>query len=270
MRKLLVYILTALTVCSCEVIDEADRLIPLSPTHSSGRVHVLLEYTGCLCVNCPTAAQRAQELQELYGEQLMVIALHPATNHFTHSLYDYTCPEADSIYLSMGGTETTPFPKGNIDFLPMENEYLLDLNRWATQLNNVMPDTVHPYVSAKAEYDSVNRSIAVTTILYAEQALDAQLMTWLVEDSVTGAQMMPDGSVNTAYIHRHMLRASADATAWGTAVHIIPTTQQQTCVMPLPAACRPKHCRIVTLLVDTHDHHLLQAYETTLDFGARP
>ena len=122
--KRLLYILLALTLCACEVINEADRLIPVPLPIANGRKHVLLEFTGFRCVNCPEAAEKAASLQALYGENLIVIALHPASNPFTQGAaeYDYTCPEADSIYRFMGGTETTPFPTGNIDMQPNRDD----------------------------------------------------------------------------------------------------------------------------------------------------
>ena len=76
MRKLFLYMVIGL-LCSCEVIKEEDRLIPVPTPVTNSRTHVLLEYTGFRCVNCPTAAQTAQALQELYGEQLIVVSLHP-------------------------------------------------------------------------------------------------------------------------------------------------------------------------------------------------
>ena len=43
-------------LCACEVIDEAERLIPVETEPQGNRTHVLIEYTGFRCVNCPTAA----------------------------------------------------------------------------------------------------------------------------------------------------------------------------------------------------------------------
>ena len=38
---------------------------------------ILLEdYTGHKCGNCPRAAEKAEELKEIYGDQLIPIAIH--------------------------------------------------------------------------------------------------------------------------------------------------------------------------------------------------
>lgn len=252
MRKLCLYMVVML-LCGCEVIRENERLIPVTPTTSGTRTHVLLEYTGFRCVNCPTAAETAASLQTIYGEQLVVVALHPASNTFTQGKaeYDYTCPEADSIYCFMGGTPTTPFPTGNIDIVPTEDGYFIDKDNWAKQLNSLLIDTVAPYLRASAVLDTVTRTISVTAEYNPRE--DMRLSVWLVEDSVLGAQAMPDGTVNTAYYHRHMMRAATDQTT-----------------LTLPAKCRPAYCSIVALLIDNNDQHIYNAYETDLHLSTHP
>lgn len=218
-----------LAFCACEVINEADRLIPVPLPVTGGRNHVLLEYTGFRCVNCPTAAEQAAALKSLYGDRLILISLHPASNPFTQGLYDYTCPEADSLYRFMGGTKTTPFPQGNIDIKPIEDGYFIDPVDWPSYLNAAMTDTVwNPYTPHDVSY-------------------------WLVEDSVLGAQAMPDGSVNMSYYHRHVLRAISNE----------PFTQ-------LPAQCDPAHCSVVTIYSDMTNKNILQAYESPFDLSAHP
>ena len=103
MRKLFIYMVILLVCAGCEVIQESDRLIPFERETGGTRKHVLIEFTGFRCVNCPDAAKQAQLLQEQYGEELVVVSMHPASNPFTQGRYDYTCPAADSIYRLMGG-----------------------------------------------------------------------------------------------------------------------------------------------------------------------
>lgn len=226
--KRLFYIFMAFTLCACEVIDEADRLIPVPLPVANGHKHVLLEFTGFRCVNCPEAAETAASLQALYGENLIVIALHPASNPFTQgsAKFDYTCPEADSIYSFMGGTESTSFPTGNIDMKPADNGYFIPHIDWPARLNTVMADTLwDPNTNYETSY-------------------------WLVEDSILGAQAMPDGSVNTNYCHRHVLRAISRE----------PFER-------VPDKCNPAHCSVVTIYTDPNDKHILQAYETSFDLS---
>ena len=205
-----------LVLTSCEVIPESERLIPVQ---TGIQRHVLLEFTGFRCVNCPAAAETAANLKHLYGDSLIVIALHPASNPFTQGAYDYTCPEADSIYQLLGGLPTTPFPTGSIDMRLFDDSYFISPADWATKLtltSNLSPLTF------------------TTDTSY-----------WLVEDSVLGVQAMPDGTVNTAYYHRHVLRA----------ISAEPFTS-------IPDKCNPAHCTVVTIY-SNQTKQIIDAYETS-------
>ena len=206
-----------LVLTSCEVIPESERLIPVQ---TGIQRHVLLEFTGFRCVNCPAAAETAANLKHLYGDSLIVIALHPASNPFTQGAYDYTCPEADSIYQLLGGLPTTPFPTGSIDMRLFDDSYFISPADWATKLT-----TNH-------KFEIINH-----------QSLDTSY--WLVEDSVLGVQAMPDGTVNTAYYHRHVLRA----------ISAEPFTS-------IPDKCNPAHCTVVTIYSD-QTKQIIDAYETS-------
>lgn len=225
MRKLFLY-MVILALCGCEVIKEEDRLIHMDAVEGE-RVHVLLEFTGFRCVNCPTAAELANALSEQYDERLVVVALHPASNPFTQGKYDYTCPGADSIYTWMGGTASTSFPKGNVDMRLMEGEYLHDASEWATMVYEAMKETTVPSLA------------------------DAEVSYWLVEDSVLGVQAMPDGSVNMHYYHRHMLR----------------DIQTNKADITIPSDADTARLSLLTIYTDKSDNHILNAYETTIDFG---
>ena len=126
-KRLCTYLLAlSLLFTGCELIPEQEQLIPVPAPVGSTRRHVLLDFTGFRCVNCPAAASTAASLQTLYGDQLILVSLHPASNPFTQGLYDYTCPASDSVYLFLGGTPSTYFPIGNIDLRLTPEGYLSD------------------------------------------------------------------------------------------------------------------------------------------------
>ena len=162
-------ILFVLLLTGCDVIPKDEQLIPLD-TKQGTRRHVLIEYTGFRCVNCPTAAEMAQELADVYKEQLYVVSLHPASNPFTQGKYDYTCPAT-----------------GNIDMKRYGGEWFIYPNEWATAVYAAMKDSIVPMPDA-----------------------NLNVSYWLIEDSVKGVQAMPDNSVNMEYYHRHVLRAVAN------------------------------------------------------------
>lgn len=234
----------------CELIPENERLIEVSmPTDSTGRAHVLIEYTGFRCVNCPKAAETAAELQTLYGERLIVVSLHPATNPFTQGAYDYTCPAADTYYRYMGGTATTPFPTGNIDLATTADGWLSDASEWPTLLASRMnlPTEVH----LQAEGNRLT--------LYADLEQQCRMAVWIVEDSILGVQALPDGSVDKQYYHRHVLRGTM-GDPWGEELTLGPLPKSYTIAVSLPEGCDPKHTYAVVLLLNAN-REILNAIE---------
>ena len=246
MKRTLIIVLTVI-LCACEVIDEADRLIPVPLPPANSRNHVLFDCTGFRCVNCPNAAEMAQSLVHMYPGQLFVVSLHPASNPFTQGVYDYTCPEADSIYIALHGTPSTPFPAGNLDFKPSGDDLLAPYAEWPTMVYSAMGDTVAPYLDIAAFADTTKHVVDIKAVYDKQQA---RLMTMLVEDSVLGVQAMPEGSVNTAYYHRHMLRA---ASLRGEPLR-------------LPQQCRLTHCSVVAVLIDKNNT-IIQADETVISLS---
>ena len=224
MKNYIYIVLAALCLAGCELIPDEERYKPVD-SRTGTRCHVLLEFTGFRCVNCPAASELAQNLQQTYEGKLYVVALHPASNPFTQGKYDYTCPAADSIYQWMGGDASTPFPAGNIDMKPFNGEWFVNTNQWPTMVYEAMNETEIP------NPDQLKTSY------------------WLVEDSVLGVQAMPDGTVNDHYYHRHVLRGVWDEEA----------------AIVVPEGCRREYLSVLKLYLDTKDKHIVQAYETTLD-----
>ena len=240
--NIFIYVLCCLllVLSSCEVIKESERLIEVPmPADTTGRAHVLIEYTGFRCVNCPKAAESAAALKELYGERLIVVSMHPASNPFTQGAYDYTCEAADVLYQYMGGTATTPFPIGNIDLAEVESGWLSEYTEWPALLAKRM--------SMPAEVHMTANKNELT--LFAEQAQTCRLAIWLVEDSVQGAQALPDGSVDKQYYHRHVLRGTV-GDPWGEILSVGLLQTKHTVKVDIPDGCNPKHCSAVAVLLN--------------------
>lgn len=250
-------------LAGCEVIDENNRLIPVSiPVDQTGRGHVLIEFTGFRCVNCPNAADVAEQLHQTYGEQLIVVAMHPASNPFTQGAYDYTCAAADAYYTYMGGSATTPFPTGNIDMLRQADTWLHDYPEWPTLLAPRMKETTNVHLTAQVAWQESTRELTVITTTYADLQEEGYLITWLVEDSIEGVQAMPNGDVNMRYYHRHVLRA-AIGDPWGeqTTFGLQPATQ--TAHFVLPEAYRREHCSVVVVATDNR-HEIRNARQIAI------
>ena len=256
---------------ACEVIPAGEREeVIFTPTDPSAvkRTSLLIEYSGWQCVNCPTAAEEAHHLKEQYGENLVVVVMHPESNpntrHNNKPALNYTCPEADSIYMMMGGTNTTPFPTGNVNLVKdVTKGYFNDFDKWATNISQAYstPKPVLIGQEVKGTADSKDIWMAVDITNLDTKAIEATLQVWLTEDSVMGSQKKPEGT-DKNYAHNHLLRASISP-LWGETLPIdAHMTQQVVYEYPLPDKVVKENCNIVSLV--SVNGEVVQAKETRI------
>jgi hypothetical protein len=254
---------------ACEVIPENEQITEVfTPTDPSAikRTSVLIEYSGWQCVNCPTAAEEAHHLKEQYGEDLVVVVMHPESNpntrHNNKPQLNYTCPEADSLYIMMGGTNTTPFPTGNVNMVKDATKgYFNDYDKWATLVSQAY-STPKPVIigqEVKGTTDSKDITITIDITNAGSEIIDATLQVWLTEDNVIGSQKKPEGT-DKNYAHNHLMRASISP-LWGDAVRLEAQQKEQlTYHYTLPENVVKENCNIVALV--SVNGEVIQAKET--------
>jgi len=272
MNKYWKYISMVLAVgllSACEVIPENEQITEVfTPTDPSAikRTSVLIEYSGWQCVNCPTAAEEAHHLKEQYGENLVVVVMHPESNpntrHNNKPQLNYTCPEADSLYIMMGGTNTTPFPTGNVNMVKDATKgYFNDYDKWATLVSQAYSTPKPVIIGQEVEGTTDSKDITITIDITnaGSEMMDATLQVWLTEDNVIGSQKKPEGT-DKNYAHNHLMRASISP-LWGDAVRLEAQQKEQlTYHYTLPENVVKENCNIVALV--SVNGEVIQAKET--------
>ena len=238
MKKNLLYILLLL-VAACQVIPEDERVTDVSKESGSSSV-LLTEFTAVGCVNCPLAAAEAQNLKQAYTDRLLVVAMHPASNPFTQATeqYDYTCAAADEYYKYFGGEKTTPLPTGIVDFRQTESGYFTDYKLWGGEVLKQLQQKQPYELSVSQTVDAASREAHITV---SNADRHNNIMLWLVEDSIVGAQQMPDGKFNLNYVHNHILR-EAISEVWG--------SSQTEYTYIVPPKYDLNHCSVVAVELD--------------------
>lgn len=250
-------LLLTMLLVACEVIPAGEREeVIFTPTAPDAvkRSSLLIEYSGWQCVNCPTAAEEAHRLKELYGEDLVVVVMHPESNpntrHNNKPALNYTCPEADSIYIMMGGTNTTPFPTGNVNMVQdVSKGYFQDFDKWGTLVSQAYasPKPILLSQEVRGSADSRDIWMAMDITNLDTKAIEATLQVWLTEDSVMGSQKKPEGT-DKNYAHNHLLRASISP-LWGEVLPIdAHMTEQVVYEYTLPDKVVKENCNIVAII----------------------
>lgn len=264
-------LLLTMLLVACEVIPAGEREeVIFTPTAPDAvkRSSLLIEYSGWQCVNCPTAAEEAHRLKELYGEDLVVVVMHPESNpntrHNNKPALNYTCPEADSVYLMMGGTNTTPFPTGNVNMVQdVSKGYFQDFDKWGTLISQAYasPKPILLSQEVRGSADSRDIWMAMDITNLDTKAIEATLQVWLTEDSVMGSQKKPEGT-DKNYAHNHLLRASISP-LWGEVLPIdAHMTEQVEYEYTLPDKVVKENCNIVAIV--SVNGEVVQAKETRI------
>ena len=264
-------LLLTMLLVACEVIPAGEREeVIFTPTAPDAvkRSSLLIEYSGWQCVNCPTAAEEAHRLKELYGEDLVVVVMHPESNpntrHNNKPALNYTCPEADSIYIMMGGTNTTPFPTGNVNMVQdVSKGYFQDFDKWGTLVSQAYasPKPILLSQEVRGSADSRDIWMAMDITNLDTKAIEATLQVWLTEDSVMGSQKKPEGT-DKNYAHNHLLRASISP-LWGEVLPIdAHMTEQVVYEYTLPDKVVKENCNIVAIV--SVNGEVVQAKETRI------
>lgn len=257
-------ILFVICVSACQVIDENERYISVQGGET-GKSVVLVDFSGIGCVNCPTAAQTVHELLEAYPDNLIAVEMHPASNSFTKTTepqYDYTCEAADTYYKFFGGTSTTPFPTGVVDFVQQaDGSYFTDYSSWASQLvkrAQTMPEVNVAIVASQNK----GKEIADITISSKEN-INVQLLLWVLEDSIVGIQKTTSGALND-YVRNHLLRGTLTGD-WGENLQLISNDTMTICHdIVLPEVCKRENCSIAAIVINSDTKEVINAAKCKL------
>ena len=197
---------------SCSHISEDERLIYVKPTAVSRSV-LIEDFTGQRCVNCPNANDEIARLQQEYGDDAVIaVAIHSGPlGFYTNSRYLGLRTETGDAYYDHWQIEYQPV--GMVD-----RSELLDFSSWNGRIRQELAKPAP--ISITVDPTVTDRHLTVQATASAPGGFAAgNLQLWLVEDNITAFQLMPDGTLNDAYVHQHVFRAAVNGT-WGDALSL--------------------------------------------------
>ena len=260
--KYITLVLAIALLAACEVIPEGERLIPIE-TEETNRKILLVEFSGVKCNNCPIAAEEGHKLQHLYGEKLVIVEMHPASNALTNGgkNYDYTCPEADEYYKTWG---LSILPAGVINMTTSNGSYHVPYQEWGAVYQQAARKISPIEIEQQVEIDDNNNLLIDAEIqnLYQDE-LNLKCIVWLTEDSIVGAQVLPDGSKTEEYQRNHLMRGAITQT-WGEAITLAPNNSVSVkWNYTLPENVVAKNCNIICIVLK--DNEAIQVNEYKLN-----
>jgi len=206
-KAYIVLLIAAVLMAACSHIDEDEQLIYVKPTPVKRSV-LLEDFTGQRCINCPVAAQEIAKLHEQYGEDAIIaVSIHSGPLGFhTNSRFVGLSTDVGDNYYAHWNLEYQPvglIDRGN----PAE------YTAWSTLIREELQKTAP--VEITLEMSCVDNELIINSqVKGIDGDSDGKLQLWLVEDNITAFQLMPDGTRNDNYIHRHVFRAVING-EWG-------------------------------------------------------
>lgn len=260
------------TLSACDYVDFPDNSGSGGGSNTDGPARkVLLEdITGHTCNNCPTAADMAKDLHDVYGDALVIVGVHAsafAEPDPPNYPADHRTPAGEE-YLTTFGVNSLPV--GLVSRAPFNGALLVDYGSWSPAVANLIntPAEVEVLIDT-VEYNSVANTITFEVKIVPVNTLNGihNLTVYLTEDSVVAPQI--DNRVSPPdvpnYVHRHMLRDNLNGT-WGAQLGTGSLPAGDTLAVPftytLPASVlEPAHCAVVAYVYRTDTYEVLQVEE---------
>jgi len=207
MKKYLAILSSILIITSCDVEDAP--FITDYDSYVNPEKKVLIEdFTGHLCPNCPDAAREIDAIHDIYGDQIIGMAIHvsksfarpyPASQapSFQYDFRTNWGDELDSYY----GISAMGLPRGMVNRIGFPDNHKLGKDEWAStvalELKKDVDFTIH--------ISSDENSISITSEVKNNISSEYNLVVCLTESNIINWQK--DGQDNIEdYQHNHVLR----------------------------------------------------------------
>ncbi len=176
---------------------------------------VLLEdFTGHKCVNCPNAHDIAHDLQELYGEDnLIVIATHagffstPSPGDFA---YDFRT-EAGTEWADYYGIQN--YPSGLVDRVEYGGSPILDKDQWGAKVDEEFKKEAAVKIEIESSLSDRKLGGDITLTFAKDLGAQAKIQILITEDNIVKPQVIPGGQDDN-YVHMHVMRSTVNG-SWG-------------------------------------------------------
>jgi thiol-disulfide isomerase/thioredoxin len=208
MKKYTTLIIIILAINSCDIVE--GPYITDSESYINPDKKVLIEdFTGHLCPNCPDAARELESIHNIYGNQIISLAIHvsksfarpyPASQapNFQYDFRTNWGYNWDALY----GISNAGLPKGMINRIGYQNDsHRLGKDEWASKVSLELKKEVDFNISITCD----TNTIIVSSTLENNLVNNYNLVVCLAESNIQAWQK--DGQNNIEdYTHNHVLR----------------------------------------------------------------
>ncbi len=262
--KILIVAFSTLFFISCDKVDPPYKK---AVTVTTNKKVLLEDYTGHLCVNCPTAAKEIEDLKEVYGGNLIAISVHAGFQSIPIGPpYDYDFrTDIGTTWNNEWGISTYPMGVVNRS-IQTDGTRTVKLANWPVAVSQELEKAAVAEITIQASFNTSTKAFIaeVTTNIDAEPGESYCVNALLVEDSLIHAQKNNNSTVGPVpdildYAHMHVLRASFTGT-WGVSINP-DIVDNKTFTLPdtdYPEDVIPENCHVV-VFISKSNREIVQA-----------
>jgi hypothetical protein len=265
-----ILILFSLIFNGCDIVEEPYLQPTTGGGHEPGdnvRKVLLEDYTGQKCPNCPGAAEEANKLKTIYGEQLVLLTIHAgfyaepdATGDFTA---DFRTPEGNELNTFFG---FPGYPMGTVNRAKYSGSTILLKDSWEDAVAIQVALDAQASIEITTDYTPSNRNLICMLETEFLDNLDGtyNICAFILESGIISPQQTPQ-DVDENYEHNHVLRTSMNGT-WGELVGVdgmavagVTLTNHYT--YTLPDEWNADNCEVIAFVYDNESLEIIQAEE---------
>ena len=203
-----------LYISSCDIVEtpymNTENTSQIDTNSNNYVKKVLIEdFTGHLCPNCPQAATEIEAIHDIYGEQIIAIAIH-VTKSFARPYpasqapnfqYDFRTSWGDDLD-NLFDISSAGLPRGMVNRIGFPDNHKLGKDEWA----NAVTNELNKEINFGIMINSSNNNINITTQVLNNISGSYNLVVCLTESGIINWQK--DGTENIEnYEHNHILRS---------------------------------------------------------------
>jgi len=222
---------------------------------ATARKVLLVDFTGQQCIYCPRGARQAATLEGIYGEQLVIVAIHAGSfavpNASGMYSYDFRTTEGTQWATDLG---VQAYPNGAINFKKVGSSVLQQYPAWGSTVANLLSLAPDANIELVNTYNATTRELTanINTTFLNTLPGEYNLAVFLTEDSIINWQKDFDASPtdNPNYVHMHTLRTSFSG-AFGENIASSPAANfsvEKEYTITLPIEYKEKDCHVVAFV----------------------
>jgi hypothetical protein len=207
MKKYLAILSSIFIITSCDV-EEGPFITDYNSYTNPDKKVLIEDFTGHLCPNCPDAARELEAIHDIYGDQIIGMAIHvsksfarpyPASQAPSFQ-YDFRTQWGDDWNEDYGISEMG-LPRGMVNRIGSPDNHKLGKDEWA----NAVALELKRDVDFKIYISSDENSISIISEVQNNINSNYNLVVCLTESNIINWQK--DGQENVEnYIHNHALK----------------------------------------------------------------